>query len=214
MDPVGLGNDGRTTQEGRTDHALTAEGALVYGEKISGQRPAVPVAPNWMGTTENTIARGKLVAGNRYVVLVANMDGQGLRPADFGEAAQLANPLRAAAAESRRRIRATLQTLTAEGRKRDLIDARRAAIGFCFGDGNVLELARDGADIAAPRRRRGRARSRPSFWWPTGRPIRWCPRPTATHSRPRGMRPARRCSCSAAPITPIPTKVSRRLRLG
>ncbi|HTE78460.1 MAG TPA: dienelactone hydrolase family protein [Xanthobacteraceae bacterium] len=26
---------------------------------------------------------------------------------------------------------------------------RRAAVGFCFGGGNVLELARDGADIAA-----------------------------------------------------------------
>ena len=33
--------------------------------------------------------------------------------------------------------------------KLNLIDHRRAAIGFCFGGGNVLELARDGADIAA-----------------------------------------------------------------
>jgi dienelactone hydrolase len=106
------------------------------------------MAPNWMGMTEKANERGKLVAGDRYVVLVADMYGQGMRPADFGEAAQLANPLRADAAESRRRIRAALQTLIAEGRKRDLIDTRRAAIGFCFG-GNVLELARDGADIAA-----------------------------------------------------------------
>jgi dienelactone hydrolase len=30
-----------------------------------------------------------------------------------------------------------------------LIDDRRAAVGFCFGGGNVLELARDGADLAA-----------------------------------------------------------------
>ena len=30
-----------------------------------------------------------------------------------------------------------------------MIDGRRAAVGFCFGGGNVLELARDGADIAA-----------------------------------------------------------------
>lgn len=128
---------------------LTAEGALVYEEKISGRRPAVLMAPNWMGMTEKAIERGKLVAGDRYVVLVADMYGQGTRPADFGEAAQLANPLRADATESRRRISAALQTLIAEGGNRDLIDARRAAIGFCFGGGNVLELARDGADIAA-----------------------------------------------------------------
>jgi dienelactone hydrolase len=129
--------------------ALTAEGALVYEEKISGRRPAVLVAPNWMGMTENAIERGRLVAGDRYVVLVADMYGQGTRPADFGDAAQLANPLRADAAEARARIGAALQTLIAEGGKRDLIDERRAAIGFCFGGGNVLELARDGADIAA-----------------------------------------------------------------
>jgi dienelactone hydrolase len=102
-----------------------------------------------MGMTEKAIERGKLVAGDRYVVLVADMYGQGTRPADFGEAAQLANPLRADAAEARRRIGAALQTLIAEGTERDLIDTRRAAIGFCFGGGNVLELARDGADIAA-----------------------------------------------------------------
>jgi dienelactone hydrolase len=134
---------------GDSKGALTAEGALIYEEKISGRRPAVLMAPNWMGVTEKAIERGKLVAGDRYVVLVADMYGQSTRPADFGEAAQLANPLRANAAEARRRIGAALQALIAEGTQRDLIDARRAAIGFCFGGGNVLELARDGVDIAA-----------------------------------------------------------------
>jgi len=128
---------------------LTAEGALVYEEKISVRRPAVLMAPNWMGMTDQAIERGRLVAGDRYVVLVADMYGQGTRPADFGEAAQLANPLRADAKQARARIRAAFDTLVAEGTRRNLIDHRRAAIGFCFGGGNVLELARDGADIAA-----------------------------------------------------------------
>ncbi len=128
--------------------ALTAEGALVYEEKISGRRPALLMAPNWIGMTEKAIEHGKLVAGDRYIVLVADMYGQDIRPADFGEAAELANALRADAAEARRRIRAALHTC-AEGSKRGLIDARRAAIGFCSGGGNVLELARDGAAIAA-----------------------------------------------------------------
>jgi dienelactone hydrolase len=129
--------------------ALTAEGALVYEEKISAQRPALLMAPNWMGMTDHAIERGKLVAGDRYVVLVADMYGQGTRPADFGDAAKLANPLRANAKEARARIRAAFDTLLAEGTRRNLIDHRRAAVGFCFGGGNVLELARDGADIAA-----------------------------------------------------------------
>ena len=127
----------------------TAEGALVYDEKISGRRPALLMAPNWMGMTEQAIERSKLVAGDRYIVFVADMYGQGTRPADFGEAAQLANPLRENATEQRKRVRAAYDAMIAEGTRRNLIDNRRAAVGFCFGGGNVLELARDGADIAA-----------------------------------------------------------------
>jgi dienelactone hydrolase len=129
--------------------SLTAEGALVYEEKIPGKRPAVLMAPNWMGMTDQAIERAKLVAGDRYVVFVADMYGEGARPADFGEAAKLANPLRENAVEQRKRIRAAYDAMIAEASKRNLIDGRRAAVGFCFGGGNVLELARDGADIAA-----------------------------------------------------------------
>jgi dienelactone hydrolase len=128
---------------------LTAEGALVYDDSVSGKRPAMLMAPNWMGMTDNAIERAKLVAGNRYVVFVADMYGEGKRPSDFGGAAALANPLRENAAEQRARIRAAYDAMIAEAGKRNLIDDRRAAIGFCFGGGNVLELARDGADIAA-----------------------------------------------------------------
>ena len=135
--------------------ALTAEGALIYDETISGKRPAVLVAPNWMGMTAAALERGKLVAGDRYVVFVADMYGQGTRPADFGEAAKLANPLRENAVEQRKRIRAAHDAMIAEVGKRNLIDGRRAAVGFCFGGGNVLELARDGADIVAFSRNEG-----------------------------------------------------------
>ena len=129
--------------------ALTAAGALVYDDKVSGKRPALLMAPNWMGMTDKAIERAKLLAGDRYVVFVADMYGEGTRPADFGECAALANPLRENAVEQRARIRAAYDTMIAEASKRNLIDGRRAALGFCFGGGNVLELARDGADIAA-----------------------------------------------------------------
>ena len=129
--------------------ALTAEGALIYDENVSGKRPAVLLAPNWMGVTDKALQRGTLVAANRYVVFVADMYGTGTRPADFGEAAALANPLRADAVEQRKRVRAAFNAMIAHANKRDLIDRRLAAVGFCFGGGNVLELARDGADLAA-----------------------------------------------------------------
>ncbi len=128
---------------------LTAEGVLVYDDKVRHKRPAVLMAPNWLGLTDHAIERAKLVAGDRYVVFVADMYGQGIRPADFNEAATLANPLRENAHEQRQRIRSAYTTMLDKAGKLNLIDQRRAAIGFCFGGGNVLELARDGADVAA-----------------------------------------------------------------
>ena len=125
-------------------------GALVWDETVSARRPALLMAPNWMGVTDKAIERAKLLAGDRYVVFVADMYGDGVRPNGFEQAAGLANPLRADAMEARRRITAALDTLLKEGEKRGIVDARRkAAAGFCFGGGNVLELARAGADVAA-----------------------------------------------------------------
>jgi dienelactone hydrolase len=98
--------------------AVTAEGALIYDENVSGKRPAVLVAPNWLGMTDKAVQRGELVAGNRYVVFVADMYGAGTRPADFGEAAALANPLRADAVEQRRRVKAAFAAMIAQAKMR------------------------------------------------------------------------------------------------
>ena len=118
-------------------------------KKFRRKRPAVLMAPNWLGLTDLAIERAKLVAGDRYVVFVADMYGKGNRPADFNEAAALANPLRENAPSSGNASAQLTRRCSTKPGKLNLIDHRRAAIGFCFGGGNVLELARDGADIAA-----------------------------------------------------------------
>ena len=129
--------------------SLTAEGVLVHDEKISAKRPALLMAPNWLGVIDQAVERAKLLAADRYVVFVADMYGQGVRPADFGAAAALANPLRENPVEQRKRIRAAYRAMIDRTGALGLIDGRHAAAGFCFGGGNVLELARDGADVAA-----------------------------------------------------------------
>ena len=58
--------------------------------------------------------------------------------------------VRADRVEGRKRIKAALDTMVAEAEKRGIGDAtKKAAVGFCFGGGNVLELARMGADVNA-----------------------------------------------------------------
>jgi len=124
-------------------------GALVYDDTVRERRPALLMSPNWLGATAAANARAELLASRGYVAFVADMYGDNVRPKDFAEAAALANPLRDDPAEARRRIRAAYDAFLGEAGRRNLIGDRRAAVGFCFGGGNVLELARDGADLHA-----------------------------------------------------------------
>lgn len=125
-------------------------GALVYDEHASGKRPLMLMAPNWLGVTDEAVARTRVMTGDRYIGFVADMYGDGKVSAGPPEAAEFADGLRADPKERRRRISAALGALVKESEERGIGDARRkAAVGFCFGGGNVLELARAGADIQA-----------------------------------------------------------------
>ena len=125
-------------------------GALVYDERTPGPRPLLLMAPNWLGVSDDAIKRAATMAGSKYVAFVADMYGGGKVAAGPPEAAPLANGLRADSPERRRRIGAALETLRNESSKRKIGDLKRqAAVGFCFGGGNVLELARAGAAVQA-----------------------------------------------------------------
>ena len=125
-------------------------GALVYDETSQAARPLMLMAPNWLGVTKEAIERTKELVGSNYVGLVADMYGDGKTSDGPPESAELADALRRIPQERRLRIAAALEALIAESRKRGIGDASRvAAVGFCFGGGNVLELARTGAKVAA-----------------------------------------------------------------
>jgi dienelactone hydrolase len=125
-------------------------GALVYDETVKTRRPLMLMAPNWLGVGEEAIKRTQMMAGNRYIGFVADMYGEGKVSAGPPEAAALADELRNNPDERRVRIAAALSALEEQGTKRGIGDgSRKAAVGFCFGGGNVLELARTGADVQA-----------------------------------------------------------------
>ncbi len=130
--------------------AIAVNGALVYDEKISGRRPLLLVAPNWLGVSAAALKRAQAMTGGKYVVFVADMYGDGKIANSPQEASSLANAVREDTPERRRRIVAALETMRRESETRGIGDlSRQAAAGFCFGGGNVLELARAGADVQA-----------------------------------------------------------------
>ncbi len=129
---------------------VKAKGALVWNDKVSGKRPLMLMMPNWLGVTDTVIKRAEKMAGDRYVAFVGDMYGEGKTCAGPPTSQEWMMAVRADRVEGRKRVNAALQTMVAEADKRRIGDAaKKAAVGFCFGGGNVLELARSGAELNA-----------------------------------------------------------------
>jgi dienelactone hydrolase len=129
---------------------LSCRGALGWDGGVKAPRPLLLMAPNWRGVVKPAIETGQMLAGEGYVVFVADMFGEGNGPVGTEEPMQFLRPFMADVAGMRRRISAALDTLTREADRRAIGDvSRRAAMGFCFGGLNVLDLARIGADVQA-----------------------------------------------------------------
>lgn len=126
------------------------EGVLVYDSSNAQPRPGLLMVPNWMGVTEAAVEKAWRVAGSDYVVFIADMYGAGIRPADADEAGKLASQVRNDRSLQRQRVNAALSVLREQDHPGLPLDASQiAAIGFCFGGGSVLELARSGTELAA-----------------------------------------------------------------
>lgn len=128
------------------------EGMIVYDETIAAQRPAIFMQPDWKGVCKDSIDQARDVAGQDYVVLVADMYGAG-----YGDKELSQEELRAGMLAVHTDVPFTIacggaayNALMRTADSMRLIDtARRAAIGYCAGAGFALEQARAGADFQA-----------------------------------------------------------------
>ena len=129
---------------------LSCRGALVWDDGVKALRPLLLMAPNWRGVIKPAIETGQMLAQQGYVVFVADMFGEGNGPVGTENPMEFLRPFMSDVPGMRRRIAAALDTLTRESDRRAIGDInRRAAIGFCWGGLNVLDLARIGADVQA-----------------------------------------------------------------
>lgn len=127
----------------------TFSGVLVYDDVNAIKRPGLVMVPNWMGVTDKAIERAGQIAGDDYVVLVADMYGKGVRPKNKDEAKAAVGKVYADGGVTlRKRATAAVAALKAQDKTAPLDAARIGALGFCFGGSSVLELARTGANLA------------------------------------------------------------------
>jgi dienelactone hydrolase len=123
---------------------VALEGYLAYNNEFSSLRPGVLIVHQWMGLGEYEKGRARQLAELGYVALAADIYGKGVRPSDPQSAGAEAGKYRNDRALLRARVQAGLDALKGVL----YVDPTRiAAIGYCFGGGAVLELARSGAEL-------------------------------------------------------------------
>ncbi|HEX4231875.1 MAG TPA: dienelactone hydrolase family protein [Bryobacteraceae bacterium] len=124
----------------------TFKGYLALDETQTGKRPGVLVVHEAWGLGEHSKNRANRLAEMGYVALAVDMFGDGYIPKTTQEGMEIITALRNEPTTLRARIRAAFDALV----KLPEVDPKRtASIGFCFGGGTSIELARSGAPVSA-----------------------------------------------------------------
>lgn len=120
------------------------KGYLVYDDSSSKVRPGVLVVHEWWGHNEYTRQRARMLAELGYVALAVDMYGDGKHADHPKDAGAFAGAVRGNMPVAKQRFDAALALL----QKHPLTDkAKIGAVGYCFGGGIALEMARTGADL-------------------------------------------------------------------
>ncbi|HZX76785.1 dienelactone hydrolase family protein [Lysobacter sp.] len=123
-------------------------GVLVYDDTNAIKRPGLVMVPNWQGINPSAIEKAKRIAGDDYVVLIADVYGSKIRPRNDEEAGKVAEPLRGNRPLLRARIEKAVAVLKEQAGKAPLEGSKIGAFGFCFGGTTALELVRGGSELA------------------------------------------------------------------
>lgn len=122
------------------------QGFIAWDDAAPGKRPGVLVVHEWWGHNQHTRNQARRLAEAGYVGFALDMYGKGKVTTHPQDAQTFATEATKDPAVEAARFNAALAEL-----KRDphVDPARLAAIGYCFGGGVVLDMARAGADLAA-----------------------------------------------------------------
>ncbi len=125
---------------------INLKGYLAWDAGIEGQRPGVLVVHEWWGITDNVRKRAKMLAELGYTAMAVDMYGEGKTASHPQEAEKLMTGVLNDLPGARDRFSAALDTIKAQ----PTVDPEKiAAIGYCFGGGVVLHMARYGAELDA-----------------------------------------------------------------
>jgi dienelactone hydrolase len=123
---------------------VVMKGYLAYDENIKGKRPGVLVVHEWWGLNDYARKRAWMLAELGYTALAVDMYGGGKRALHPDDATKFSSELMKNFDVAKARFMAAMDFL----KQQPTVDpTQMAAIGYCFGGGVVLNMARQGVAL-------------------------------------------------------------------
>lgn len=123
---------------------VTLKGYVSYDDAFKGKRPAVLVVHEWWGHNAYVRHRADMLAKLGYTALAVDMYGDGKVANHPDDAGKFATEVATNMPMAKARFEAGMKLLAHQ----KTVDARQmAAIGYCFGGGVVLNMARQGENL-------------------------------------------------------------------
>jgi dienelactone hydrolase len=120
------------------------KGYLAYDENLKDKRPGILVVHEWWGQNEYVRDRARMLARMGYTALAVDMYGNGKQTLHPKDAGRFSSELMKNFDMTEERFLAAMELL----KKEKTVDPDKiAAIGYCFGGGVVLNMARRGIDL-------------------------------------------------------------------
>ena len=124
--------------------SLVMDGYIAWDENIEGKRPAVLVVHEWWGMNDYIKRRVRELAGLGYLAMGVDFYGNGKRADNPTDAGNLAGAFYKDPLMAQARFDAALNVI----RKNEMADTSKiAAIGYCFGGTQVLNMANLGENL-------------------------------------------------------------------
>ena len=122
----------------------TMKGMLAYDDAIKGKRPGVLIVHEWWGHNKHARDKARKLAEAGYVGFAIDMYGDGKTADHPDDAGKFSSAVASNMPLAKARFEAAMGVLKAQ----DNVEADKlAAMGYCFGGGVVLNMARLGVDI-------------------------------------------------------------------
>jgi dienelactone hydrolase len=120
------------------------KGYLAYDDAVKGKRAGVLVVPEWWGANDYARKRARMLAGEGYVAVVVDMYGNGQIADNPQDAGALAGNINKNPQLAYERVDAARRFLDMQP---NVKKGDTAMLGYCFGGGVALNMARAGMPL-------------------------------------------------------------------